>query len=422
MGASNLITARVLIYFGLISQLAAITLLIILFVLLRRHAGRRPYFYAWSNAWIAFAVALTALVARYNFPDIFGQGAAADWWIRICYLVYQFGKLAFLLLLLRGILLYLRGVAHPHFRFMRWSWACIGAISMVSVGFSPTLHAVMFWQSLCNVVVYAFCMLAMLTLPAPRRSLGTRATGIILGATLMLWLGYLIVLLAAVIPDAYLGPELQALLDGPNNYLDLILCMLLAFGMVLVLFEDTRREIDTAHRELRVAHEQLLGESYLDTLTGAYNRRAFDEGTGLEDAKGSFGALVALDMDNLKEVNDVYGHKYGDALLKYFASILRADLRPSDKLYRMGGDEFLVVMPRAVANIAGPRMQELIDTAPPLKLADTGALIKLQASVGTAGFASVDDMEIALHEADRSMYAHKRASKRECTILRAVES
>jgi diguanylate cyclase (GGDEF)-like protein len=100
----------------------------------------------------------------------------------------------------------------------------------------------------------------------------------------------------------------------------------------------------------------------------------------------------------------------------HFASVLRSGLRPSDKLYRLGGDEFLVVMPRAVASIAGPRIQELIATAPSLKVADSGAFIKLRASVGTANFSSVENIEIALHEADRSMYAHKRASRNERTI------
>lgn len=418
MGANNLISGRVLLSFGLISQLIAIILLVVLFVLLRRHAGRRPYFHAWSNAWIAFAVALAGLVVRFNLlPNILDQGGVGKWWDGFCYVIYQYGKLVFLVLLLRGTLLYLKGAAHPSLGFLRWLWVTAAVIALASVIFSPTLHAIMFWQGLCNVAVFTFCTVAMLTLPMSRRTLGTRTTGIILAATLALRLIYVILLLDAVMPDASLGAPLQFLLSGPNNYFDLILNMLLAFGMVLVLFEDTRREIDTAHQELRVAHEQLLRESFIDTLTGAYNRRAFNEGTGLEDARGSFGALVVFDMDNLKDVNDVYGHKFGDALLKHFASVLRIGLRASDKLYRLGGDEFLVVMPRAVASIAGPRMQELIDTAPSLRVSDTGALIKVRASVGTADFASVEYIEIALHEADRSMYARKRASKNQRTVL-----
>ncbi|MGA9856065.1 MAG: GGDEF domain-containing protein [Gammaproteobacteria bacterium] len=417
MGANEVAGSQLLVSFGLISQMAAVILLVVLFMLLRRHAARRPYFFAWSNAWLAFAVALIALVTRfYVFPVIFGSGFETGGWANICYFVYQFGKLAFIVLLLRGILLYLKGMSHAVLGLMRWLWAAIGAFSLISVTFSPSLHAIMFWQGLCNVVVYSFCSVAMLSLPTPRRSLGTRTTGIVLAASLALWLVYLAALLEDVIPGAHIGLNLRSLLNGPNNYLDLTLCMLLAFGMVLVLFEDAKREIDTVHRELRIAHEQLLRESLLDSMTGAYNRRAFNEGAGLEDAKGTFGTLAVLDMDNLKDVNDVYGHKYGDALLKHFASVLRAGLRPSDKLYRLGGDEFLIVMPRTVASIAGPRIHELIATAPSLKLSDSGALIKLRASVGTADFSSMDNIEVALHEADRSMYAQKRSSRDDRTL------
>lgn len=415
------IDGRLIMNFGLFSQFAATVLLVVLFLLLRRHARRRPYFRAWSSAWIVLAIGLASVTLRYNFlPALLGQGTGADWWVKLCYFVYQFGKLAFLVLLLHGTLLYLMGVTRPSFGLTRWLWAAVGAITLVTVVMSSSLQPVMFWQGLCNLVVFSLCAVALLTLPQSRRSLGTRTAGSVLAAMSLVWVAYLLALLNTVVPQAGLGLGFRILLNGPNNYLDLILGMLLAFGMVLVLFEDTRREIDTAHHELRVAHEQLLRESYLDALTGAYNRRAFNEGTGLEDAQSSFGVLVALDMDNLKDVNDAYGHKHGDALLKHFASVLRASLRPSDKLYRMGGDEFLVVMPRTVVDTATARIQEIIASAPALRLADSGTLLNLRASVGAAKFASIEELELALHEADRSMYAHKRAHRKELTAPHAT--
>ncbi|MGH8398518.1 MAG: hypothetical protein ACRETA_09785, partial [Gammaproteobacteria bacterium] len=178
---TNDISAQVMRYFGLTSQLAAIILLVVLFVLLRRHAGRRAYFNTWSNAWILFAVALAALVLRFNLlPSFLGQGADGVWWVKLCYLIYQVGKLAFVLLLLRGTLLFVKGEPHPRFGFIRWLWLGVGGFTLISVVFSPTMHAVIFWQGLCNVVAYGFCAVAMLTLPIPRRSLGTRTTGIVL--------------------------------------------------------------------------------------------------------------------------------------------------------------------------------------------------------------------------------------------------
>ena len=413
----NAIDGRLFLNLGLISQLAATILLVVLFLLLRRHATRRPYFRAWSSAWIVLAVGLAAATLRYNvLPALLGQGSGADWWVKSCYFIYQFGKLAFLVLLLHGTLLYLKGASHPSFGLTRWLWAGVGAITLVSVVQSSGLQHVMFWQGLCNLLVYILCAVAMLTLPLPRRSLGTRTTGSVLAAMSLVWLAYLLALMNAVVPQAHAALGFRMLLNGPNNYLDLILSMLLAFGMVLVLFEDTRREIDTAHRELRVAHEQLLREAFLDALTGAYNRRAFNEGTGLEEARGSFGVLVALDVDNLKDVNDIHGHKHGDALLRHLVSVLRAGLRPSDKLYRMGGDEFLVVMPRTVVGTAAARIQEIIASAPALRLTESGLLVDLHASVGAAEFASIEEIENALHAADRSMYAQKRAGRQQSGV------
>jgi diguanylate cyclase (GGDEF)-like protein len=213
-------------------------------------------------------------------------------------------------------------------------------------------------------------------------------------------------------PQLGVGGPIWNFFSGRNTFFDLILEMLLAFGMVLVLFEDARREIDSAHRELRIAHQQLLRESFLDSLTGAYNRRAFNEGAGLEDARGSFGTLAVFDLDNLKEVNDQHGHKYGDALLRHFADILRAGLRANDKLYRLGGDEFLLVMPRAVPGVVEKRMRELISGAPPLQIPDTSLSFPVRASIGVAAFKSVEELEAAVHDADRAMYSAKRSRKR----------
>lgn len=411
MDPAQLVQPSVLSYFGLASQTLAMMLFLSLFLLLHRYADRRTYFHAWTWAWVALTIALIALVLRFElFSTLPGAHDENAWWVRACYFVYQFGKLAFLLLILKGVMLYLKGIADPPMRYLRWLWAIAIAISVASVLASANQQAVMFWQGIVNVVVYLWCAATVLTMPAPRRSVGTRITGLCLAATALQWLSYEIALLHVVYPTSF-GLGVYEVLKGRNTYLDMILEMLLAFGMVLVLFEDARREIDTAHRELRIAHEQLLRESLTDSLTGAYNRRAFTEGAGLDEASRSFGAVVVLDMDNLKAVNDHYGHKYGDALLQYFARVLRGGLRPSDKLYRLGGDEFLVVMPRAIADVAEQRMDVLIAEAPPLRLENPDAEIAVSASIGSANFDSVDQLESAIHTADRAMYTSKRARK-----------
>ncbi len=408
------LSTQVLIqYLGLISQAATVLLLVVLFVLLRRYADRRAYFYAWSNSWIALATALTVLSLRYILlPHLLGGPAAEDAIVtRICYFIYQFGKLAFLILLLRGTLLYVGGLADPPLRYLKYLWAAASALSLVSVVLTRDSVGVLFWQAFANVLMFGWCASALLLLPRMRHSLGTRTTAGVLLLSMLLWVAYLMAFTFHFYPQLGVGAGAWSFFSGRNVYFDLILDMLLAVGMVLVLFEDARREIDSAHRELRIAHEQLLRESFLDSLTGAYNRRAFNEGAGLEDARGSFGALAVFDLDNLKDVNDRHGHKYGDALLVHFANILRAGLRSNDKLYRLGGDEFLLVMPRAVASVVEKRMRELISGAPPVEFSESGLSFSVSASIGVADFRSVEQLEAAVHDADRAMYSAKRERK-----------
>ncbi|HEY4127191.1 MAG TPA: GGDEF domain-containing protein [Gammaproteobacteria bacterium] len=401
-------------YLGLISQAATVLLLVVLFVMLRRYADRRAYFYTWSNAWVALAVALTVLVLRYILlPHLLGgpapEGAVL---VRVSYFIYQFSKFTFLILLLRGTLLYTGGLADPPLGYVKLLWLTASAAALISVVVTSDAVGVLFWQSFANLIMFSWCAAVLLFLPRTRHSLGTRTMGVVMVLNVLLWLCYVLAFTFHFFPQLGVGAGVWNFFSGRNVYFDLILDMLLAFGMVLVLFEDARREIDSAHRELRIAHEQLLRESFLDSLTGAYNRRAFNEGAGLEDARGSFGALAVFDLDNLKDVNDKHGHKYGDELLRHFANILRAGLRANDKLYRLGGDEFLLVMPRAVEAVVEKRMRELIGGAPPLEIPGTAFSFPVSASIGVAAFKSVEQLEAAVHDADRAMYSAKRSRKR----------
>ena len=414
VGPGQLFDQTMFAYLGLLSQAGTVLLLVVLFALLRGYADRRAYFNSWSNAWGALLVALIALVLRYMvLPPVFGPLTDAAALTRICYFIYQFGKLAFLILLLRGTLIYVGGLADPPFGYLRFLWMAASAVALISVALTEQLVGVLFWQGFANVAVFGWCTVALARLPRARQSLGTQMTSLFFALTTVLWIAYLLAFAYHFFPRIGFGASAWAFFSGRNTYFDLILQMLLAFGMVLVLFEDARREIDSAHRELRIAHEQLLRESLVDSLTGAYNRRAFTEGAGLEGVHGSFGALAVFDLDNLKEVNDRHGHRYGDALLRHFSSILRSGLRPSDKLYRLGGDEFLLVVPRAISSVLEKRMREIVAGAPPLKFADSGLSFEISASIGVADFKSIEELEAAVHVADSAMYSAKRSRKGE---------
>jgi cyclic di-GMP phosphodiesterase Gmr len=118
-----------------------------------------------------------------------------------------------------------------------------------------------------------------------------------------------------------------------------------------------------------------------------------------------------LDMDDLKRVNDDHGHAAGDAALRYLVDVLRPMLRTSDKLYRWGGDEFLLVCPGADTRQVTRRIRRLLAGAAPLPIA-AGGEFTLRVSVGSAHYRSGEDLPAAIDKADRAMYADKTVRKK----------
>jgi len=111
------------------------------------------------------------------------------------------------------------------------------------------------------------------------------------------------------------------------------------------------RKLRLTLQKLRLSNEKLESLSLSDHLTGLFNRRGFYS-FGLQQMKiakrlKADNYLVFLDIDNLKEVNDAYGHAVGDLLLQGVAAILRTTLRESDVIGRIGGDEFAVLAMRS---------------------------------------------------------------------------
>ena len=181
--------------------------------------------------------------------------------------------------------------------------------------------------------------------------------------------------------------------------------------MSLVLMEDAKREVDDAQAELRVTHDQLRRAALYDSLTDSLNRRAFAEGVGLDMVRATFGTVVIADLDNLKFVNDRFGHTAGDQLLRVCADALRGALRPYDKLYRWGGDEFLIIVPSAHAADVIVRLQQVLEEAQMVATGGPGEGVRLAVSIGAADYASSAELGIAIERADRAMYAEKNRRK-----------
>jgi diguanylate cyclase (GGDEF)-like protein len=266
-------------------------------------------------------------------------------------------------------------------------------------------------------VALGTCAALLFTLPTSRRTLGSVAGGGAFAVLASLWLAYGIAFGTA---SSAATPGWADAIINYNTYFDLMLNIALGFAMVVLLMEDAKREVDDAQAELRVQHDQLRRAALYDTLTDSLNRRAFAQGVGLEMARGTFGTVVIADLDNLKSVNDAHGHASGDRLLRQCADLLRSTLRPYDKLYRWGGDEFLLVLPSARGEDVEARLREVLSQAPALSVFSGGATIQLEVSLGAADYTSAEGLDESIQLADEAMYRQKHARKSPEAGVRAV--
>ncbi len=165
--------------------------------------------------------------------------------------------------------------------------------------------------------------------------------------------------------------------------------------------------------------QQLLEMAYRDPLTGLGNRKAFDEQLGQALLRAGSGgselALLYLDLDRFKEVNDRFGHDVGDALLKAVAERVRSTLRQPDKAYRLGGDEFAVLLEDSQENNP-QRLAERLLAALVQPLALNGERIDfVTPSIGIALYPRhAGDAEGLVRAADSAMYQAKRQRNRYC--------
>ncbi len=206
------------------------------------------------------------------------------------------------------------------------------------------------------------------------------------------------------------GPITQAWL--PNLHLENEVWNLpkyvVAVGMILILLED------------QIAHNKHL--ALHDALTGLPNRRLFQDRLtlALERARrtGTRAALLVLDLDRFKQVNDTQGHHFGDLLLQAVAHLFEGRIRRSDTVARTGGDEFAVILegPTSMteAKHVGNSLIELLKE--PLRLKDR--LVKVDASMGVAVFPDdAEDLEQLFIKADLRMYDYKRNATPPVVIL-----
>jgi len=174
--------------------------------------------------------------------------------------------------------------------------------------------------------------------------------------------------------------------------------------------EVARLEAELAAMRARVAELETHAES--DPLTGIANRRGFERELNRAAAYvqryGGNAALVYLDLDRFKPVNDRYGHAAGDGVLKAVAATLVKAVRASDMVARIGGDEFAVLLRNLSARDARHKAEALEQVVAATTVASGEATLSVGVTAGVAELAGGEDIAELIARADAAMYARKR--------------
>ncbi|WP_374764984.1 GGDEF domain-containing protein [Yunchengibacter salinarum] len=171
-----------------------------------------------------------------------------------------------------------------------------------------------------------------------------------------------------------------------------------------------------ASAEQRMAEQQERIEaleqlSVTDELTGIANlrglRRALRETLSHSARHRLSGVLGFIDLDDFKDINDQYGHMVGDSLLRHVASTLGAQVRPTDSVARIAGDEFAVILTGCSEQEGVQRLRQLQRTLNATCLHSPEGRVAVQCSIGVAPFDGLTDPSALIEAADRAMYQDK---------------
>ena len=163
-------------------------------------------------------------------------------------------------------------------------------------------------------------------------------------------------------------------------------------------------------------YEDMKEIAVRDQLTGLFNRRGFGEQCAMAYASGRRGknnlSVIVADIDHFKSVNDEFGHDIGDEALQHFATLLTENRRVDDIAARIGGEEFVLVLPGTDIQEATAIADELCLRMATSPLVSAGRQIVMTASFGVATIADKDTcMTDIVIKADRALYRSKRAGR-----------
>ncbi len=192
-----------------------------------------------------------------------------------------------------------------------------------------------------------------------------------------------------------------------------------------IILEQTEHLRETLF-EVEVRRREAEEHARVDPLTSLFNRRHFfsmlDYSCGQEQATTRDTAVLILDLDHFKQVNDTYGHLIGDQVLQSVAQMMRLCLRPGDVPCRYGGEEFAVLLPRTTLAEAQSVGERLCRAFAATAISTEKGPITVTVSVGVACLAGDDpaDVDALLERADRALYRAKHAGRNQVGVHEAT--
>jgi diguanylate cyclase (GGDEF)-like protein len=379
--------------FSLLVQSAGTALLFVVFVLLYQKIRRRS-FLDWIASWAFLLAGLTALVVLPYLGETRG----------FYFLLYSC-LLAHALLLLRGVRRFRDERVRTDRRELLWILPILALSAWTSFTgdtgadrAAPILFA--------TAIAYAATGISFAVTP------GSPAGRVLLSGSFLVWAAER-ALVGYTTPRFGIPDQMPPLLQY-SSFLAMFLEMTIATGIIILLFEASQDQLAAEMNQLVSSDQQLKEMGIRDPLTGLFNRHYFNDVVRRELANarryGTSISVLISDVDRFKEINDKKGHAVGDDVLKFAANYLTACVRESDYVFRWGGDEFLILLPRTDAPAAQAKAEELGRRLPNIPGTDG---IHPTISVGWAVHRSDAEFPITLSEADSRMYEMKLARKRE---------